>query len=133
MRIWVCSTLMIVYFTAISAMASELFFVEREIKKYPFSASSERSEAIRSRYQRVEDGMSPAEVISILGEPDEIRRLYSASLGTKKHIGYTYWFVIQRAVELGSVNERQEVLVRVRFDLEGHVMNVDHWGFDDAN
>lgn len=114
-------------------MASESSFVEREIRKYPFSASAERTTTIRNRYQRVIVGMRPTEVIAILGEPDEIRRLYSASSGTKKHIGYTYWFVIQRAVENGSVNERQEVLVRVSFDLIGLVMNVDHWGFDDAD
>lgn len=127
------SALLIVYFSAISAMASESTFVEKEINHYPFSASVERSATIRSRYQRVAAGMSPAEVISILGEPDEIRRLYSASTGNEKHIGYTYWFVIRRAVENGSVNERQEALVRISFDLKGRVMKVDHWGFDEAS
>lgn len=133
MHTWVRSTLLIVYFAVISAMASESSFVEKEINKYPFSASAERSATIRSRYQRVAVGMSPTEVKSILGEPDEIRRLYSASIGNEKHIGYTYWFVIRRAVENGSVNERQEVLVRISFDLKGLVMKVDHWGFDDAS
>jgi hypothetical protein len=127
MYIWICSALLIIYFTANSVMASESSFVEREIREYPFSASAERTTTIRNRYQRVIVGMRPTEVIAILGEPDEIRRLYSASSGTEKHIGYTYWFVIHRAVENGSVNERQEVLVRVSFDLNGLVMNVDHW------
>lgn len=77
--------------------------------------------------------MSLIEVKSILGEPDEIRLLYGSSTGNEKPVGYTYWYIIRRAVKNGSVNEKQEVLVRVSFDRKGLVTKVDHWGFDAAN
>jgi hypothetical protein len=128
MHTWVRSTLAI-YFSTMFAIASESLFVEKEITKYPFSASAERSATIRGQYQRVEVGMSPREVKSVLGEPDEIRRLHNASIGNERQVGYTYWFVIRRAVK----NEKQEIVVRVSFDLNGLVMKIDHWGLEDAN
>jgi outer membrane protein assembly factor BamE (lipoprotein component of BamABCDE complex) len=109
-------------------MASDAFFVEKEVTHYPLVATAAQAANIRSHYPRVAPGMSPAQVVSMLGEPDEIRVVYSASVGRAKPIGHTYWYVSRRAMKSGSADARQEVLVRIHFDRQGLVTQVDHWG-----
>lgn len=100
----------------------------KEINNYPFVATSVRAAKIRNRYQEIKAGMSPAEVLALLDEPDEIRPLYEPRVKNGKIIGYTYWYVIQRLAKNGSVNEKQELLVRVSFSLNDRVSKVDAWG-----
>ncbi len=109
--------------------ADESFFIYREIATYPFEASPERAEIIKSEYKQVMLGMEPNAVMVILGEPDEIRPLYEPVKVHAKHIGYTYWYVIKRATTNGSADDKQEALVRISFDINGRVNHVDHWGF----
>jgi outer membrane protein assembly factor BamE (lipoprotein component of BamABCDE complex) len=73
--------------------------------------------------------MTRTQVVTILGEPEEIRPLYEPKIWNAKRIGTTYWFIIERRKPSGSVNERAEKLVRVAFDLNQLVTRVDHWGF----
>jgi hypothetical protein len=101
----------------------------KEISSYPFHATPEREARIRGKYRRVANGMSPVEVTAILGEPDEIRPLYSPRIKNGKVIGTTYWFVIRRLVRNGSADEKQESLVRVSFGLDDKVQGIDAWGF----
>lgn len=118
---------------AFTAVALDATFAEKEITTYPFAASAARATVIRENYPRVAAGMSPADVTAVLGEPDEVRPLYGPTVKAGKKIGYTYWYVIRRAVRHGSVNERQEALVRVSFGLDTRVIAVDHWGIDNAH
>jgi hypothetical protein len=99
------------------------------IAAYPFFASDERARAIRDSYQRVAVGMSPEEVASILGAPDEIRALHEPKIKNAKVIGYTHWYLIRRMVASGSQKDMEESLVRVSYGLDDHVMRVDAWGF----
>jgi outer membrane protein assembly factor BamE (lipoprotein component of BamABCDE complex) len=108
-------------------------FSLREISVYPFVASAERANTIKKQYKRVIPGMMPDTVIEILGEPDEVRVLYAPVVKHPKRIGYTYWYVIRRETLKGSVDERDEVLVRVSFDKNGRVFQIVHWGFDDSD
>lgn len=130
MAVEIASMLLIVVFCAAPAMASDSLFAEKEILRYPFAAEADRAASLRRHYPSVVIGMSAAEVKSLLGEPDEVRRLYAAAHKRSPHIGYTFGFVIQRAAGHGSADDRQEVLVRVSFDLDGRVTKVDHWGLD---
>jgi hypothetical protein len=72
--------------------------------------------------------MSPPEVVSILGEPDEIRPLLRG-IKAGKPIGFSYWYVLRRMRATGSQIEKDESLVRVLFDLDSRVTRVDAWGF----
>jgi len=99
------------------------------ITTYPFFASEERAKAIRDNYRRIGAGMSPEEVASLLGAPDEIRVLYEPKIKHPKTIGYTHLYLIRRLVKNGSVNDKQEALVRVSYGLHDRVMRVDAWGF----
>jgi hypothetical protein len=109
------------------ARAQGLPVVPREIAAYPFTASPERAAAIRADYQRVHIGMSPAEAVSILGEPDEIRPLLRG-IKAGKPVGFSYWFVLRRITPTGSQNDKRESLVRVLFDLESRATRIDAWG-----
>ena len=74
--------------------------------------------------------MSVKQVIGILKEPDETNPTFEPKIWKPKQIGYTYWYLIQRKVKNGSVVEKDEILVRVAFDLNWVVTGVDHWGFE---
>ena len=101
---------------------------ERHITTHPFVAPPERAAAIRSNHTKVTVGMTPGEVAAVLGEPDEIRPLYEPIIKNPTLIGYTQSYVIRRLVENGSVNERQESIVRVSFDNNDRVTRVSSWG-----
>jgi len=96
---------------------------------YPYFASKERSELIINGYRKVLIGDSEEVVLKKLTNPDEIGKLYEPKIYKPKIIGKTYWYILQRISNSGSVNEKKEKLVRVTFDLENIVTRVDHWGF----
>ena len=100
---------------------------------YPYFATSERSNQIENNYKKIEIGMTPQEIKSLLGEPDEMHPLYEAKILNAKQIGHTQWFLIQRRTDKGSVKDKDEKLVRVSYDLNWKVIVVDHWGFDEKN
>jgi|HubBroStandDraft_4_1064222.scaffolds.fasta_scaffold184105_2 hypothetical protein len=110
------------------AGAIEMPIATKEIATYPFFTSPERALAIRSSFGRIVAGMSPSQVASVLGEPDEVRTAYEPKIKRAKVVGYTYWYVIRRLRRDGSVVEKQEALVRVFFGLDDHVVKVDAWG-----
>jgi hypothetical protein len=110
------------------AWAIEMPITTKEIATYPFFASPERALAIRSGFARIVAGMSPSQVASVLGEPDEVRTAYEPKIKRAKVVGYTYWYVIRRLRRDGSVVEKQEALVRVFFGLDDRVVKVDAWG-----
>ena len=93
--------------------------------QYPYVASPARAEQIRRHYTSIAPGWSPVEIISLLGEPDEIRPLYEAKYPKAKRIGTTYWYFLAKPSER---NDRTSV-VRVSLDLNRTVTKVDQWGF----
>lgn len=97
---------------------------------YPYFAKETRETRIRSRFREISSGMSTEQVKMILGDPDQIKNLFEPKVKSPRRIGQTYWYLIQRLSDSGSVEEKDEKLVRVSFDLNGVVTGVDHWGFE---
>ena len=96
---------------------------------YPYYANEERSWLIKNGYTKILIGDSEKTVLEKLPDPDKILELFEPKVYASKIIGKTYWYIIQRIAVSGSVNEKNEKLVRVSFSLQGKVTNVDHWGF----
>ena len=99
---------------------------------YPYVASPERQEQIRTGMTNVTQGMSPSDVEAILGKPDEVRKLYGR-IKQAEPVGYTWWFIVQRKAESGSVNDKAEKLVRVSFTLNDRVTRVDATGMEQSD
>lgn len=96
---------------------------------YPYTASAERTKLIKGQFKKIKKGASKVTVLKYLKVPDEILDLYEPKMYKPKVIGETYWYIIQRMFKSGSVNEKNEKLVRVSFNLKGQVIEVTHWGF----
>jgi len=96
---------------------------------YPYIATSERATLIKNEYKNIKEGDTKRSVVLIMNEPDEIHELYEPIKYKPKVIGKTYWYIVQRISNTGSVNEKKEVIVRVSFDLNDTVTKVDRWGF----
>ncbi len=96
---------------------------------YPYIASKQRTSQIKENFRKIQIGMNEGEVRSILGEPDEILPLYEPIKMNPGQIGTTYWYLIQRMSDRGSVAGKDEKLVRISFNLNEKVTGVDHWGF----
>jgi len=104
-------------------------FINKNID-YPYFATADRVKLIYENYNKIKQGMGAKQVINILDEPDETNSTYEPKIWAPKQIGYTYWYLIQRKVKTGSVIEKDEILVRVAFDLKWMVTGIDHWGFE---
>ena len=103
-------------------------FRPKEISAYPFISPPDKIAVIQSRYKEILKGMTAAQVKSILGEPDEVKPTFEPRIWNAKQTGYLYIYVTRRLVKNGSVNERQESLIRVTFDFNGLVVKVHQWG-----
>lgn len=112
------------------AVAAEPDFAFRQITSYPFVATPKRAATVTRNFDKIANGMTPGEVKAVLGEPDEVRPLYGPrikSAAGPQRIGHTYWYVLRRARETGSVDEKDESLVRVTFGNDGAVIEVVRW------
>lgn len=96
---------------------------------YPYVAAPERQAQILDGFEEIKPGMSPSDVTSFLGQPDEIRSLLD-HIKNSEPVGYTWWFIIERKAESGSVVEKAEKLVRVTFNLTDEVTHIDSWGIE---
>lgn len=106
-------------------MAPRDLFREREMTVHPYQAPAARVAALREGVRQVTQGMSAETVQSILGDPDEVRPRYEARVKHPRPVGHTYTYLLQRLRATGSEAERQEVLIRVSFDREGRVTEVE--------
>ena len=96
--------------------------------KYPYYASQERKQIILDGYQKIKTGMDTNEVKRLLGQPDEVLDLYDPrNIKAGRKVGFTYWYLMQRARASCSQIEKDEKLVRVSFDLNSKVTHVDRW------
>ena len=98
--------------------------------KYPYYASEQRKTTILNGVKRLVVGMPRAEVVKIMGEPDEITKTYQTLGAMKKGqaSGYSYVYLIQRKQELGSIVERQEKLYKLSFNLTDVLLRVESDG-----
>lgn len=98
---------------------------------YPYRATPERAKAIQEGIGKLVIGMPKSEVMKIMGEPDEINKIYNTldSMNKGRASGYIYVYLIQRRKKLGSFVERQEILVKLRFNLNDVLTNVEKEGF----
>ena len=103
--------------------------VPGEPPTYPYLATAQRQAQILDGFEEIKPGMSPSDVTAFLGQPDEIRSLLD-HIKNSEPVGYTWWFIIERKAESGSVDEKAEKLVRVTFDLTDEVTHIDSWGIE---
>jgi hypothetical protein len=99
---------------------------------YPYYAPQVRRDTIENGCDELRTGMYAADVRGILGEPDEINDTYRPEdklAKNPKPIGYSYVYLIQRLCEKGSVDEKDEKLLRIFFDVEDKLIKVDRVGF----
>jgi outer membrane protein assembly factor BamE (lipoprotein component of BamABCDE complex) len=98
---------------------------------YPYRATPAREKEIREGMRKLVVGMPKAEVMKIMGEPDEINKIYSTldSMDKGHASGLIYVYLIQRKKKLGSFVERQEILVKLRFNLNDILTSIDKEGF----
>jgi len=86
---------------------------------------------IMSNYKKIIHGMSVAEVSEILPPPGKVKLLYEYGTKDQKIIGSVYWYVIRNRVKFGGDDEKTNgVFVRVSFDLQNRVMEVNHEGLE---
>ncbi len=126
---YICMVLFILFSIVGQSLAQNT--TDSKSIKYPYYASKERTDQIKNNYKKVKEGMTPQQVKSLLGESDETRKAYEPQIWNAKQNGYSQWFIIQRKCKRGSVNEKDEKLVCVRYNLQWKVTNVAHWGFDE--
>lgn len=124
--------LIAILFSASCQSATNAIMV-KEIEVYPYIANAKQVAKVKDGYRQVTIGMHPAEVVAIMGEPDEIRPLYEPNITREKVIGYTHWYVLRRLVKSGSYNKRNESVVRISYDLNNQVMAVDQWGVEHSS
>ncbi len=83
------------------------------IKSYPYYASTQRTQIIIENHDKIQKEMNSKDLLNIMGEPDEIRPLYEPKHNPpRKPVGTTWWYIIQRKQENGSVIDKDEKLVR---------------------
>ena len=105
-------------------------FPQSRLLSYPYVASPERQKFIIDNYKTIKINQTEQEVKQLLGTPEEIFPLYEPKVKHPKKIGFTFWYILQRLKENGSQNEKAEKLVRISFNLEGKVIAIDQWGFE---
>lgn len=77
------------------------------------------------RYRGVVKGMTPSEVVGVLGEPNEITPLYEPEIFDPKQIGRTYVYAKTKFV---PPQEDRDVWLRVDFDNQDRVWGVRQKG-----
>lgn len=88
---------------------------DSKIMKYPYVADAQKEERILSNCNSLKRGMTKYEVIQLLGQPDEIKNTYDRFKLSEK-IGESLVFVLRRDSLSGSLNEKNEKLIRLHFD-----------------
>lgn len=97
---------------------------------YPYIATPERQAQVFQGVEKIKVGMSSADVRSCMGDPDEVKNSYDPNISLKNRdpIGYSWWYIIERKTESGSVTANGLKLVRASFDLNDTLTQVDSRG-----
>ncbi len=91
---------------------------------YPYKADRERVEQIDRGVIRVRVGTSSDEVIRRMGNPDEINDTLDKDNWDKK-VGFSFVYIKQRDKACGSVEEKNEDLIRIHFNKKKEVTRID--------
>jgi outer membrane protein assembly factor BamE (lipoprotein component of BamABCDE complex) len=94
---------------------------------YPYEAPAERRALIKTQFKAIKPGMSSADVIGLLKNPDKTTPLYEPKIKNPRTIGSTMWYVVSQHKEHGSVNEVKRVAIAVRLDLKNNVTRIDRF------
>jgi hypothetical protein len=102
---------------------------------YPYIATDKREAVIIDNMNRLEKGMSIYQVVEILTEPDEVNPTYKAvkSKSGNNIVGFSVVYILKRAQNTGSVNNKAEKLIRIHFNITGDLISahaVDIDGFE---
>ena len=78
------------------------------------------------RGKKIKIGMLSSEVRKIMGKPDEVNDIYFRIKNSKK-TGFSYIYLLQRKKEKGSINEKDEKLIRFIFGNDDKLIKIDKW------
>ncbi len=92
---------------------------------YPYEAVGNRKAAIEAGRESLALGMDVEAVRGIMGPPERIKPLYAVKKAGRPPVGFTYWYFTRRLAPKGSQKERGERYVRITFNLEGRLRQVD--------
>ena len=124
MKILLLSIIVLCFFVSCKGGETEKHTVNHTEKMtYPYRASKERLERISKESRSIVVGMSKKEVLTKLGEPDEINDTLDKNNWNRK-TGCSFVYIQERKKEKGSVIEKGEKLVRIYFDLKGRVIKL---------
>ncbi len=107
---------------------------------YPYKASKDRQQTILNNINRLKKGMNKQDVIAIMTNPDEANLTYKyikVKTGNESEniTGFSLLYLLRKDVEDGSINEKNEQLIRIFFDKSEHliytVSNIN--GFDNID
>ena len=97
------------------------------ISSYPHNMKTSRVKTIRHGVSGVSVGDSRLDVEKMIGAPDELKHLYAPN-SPATQIGYTCWYVIKRDMKSGSVNQKNEDVIRLTYDFSNNLTSIDFWG-----
>jgi hypothetical protein len=83
--------------------------------KFPYMASDQRQEDIKSNSHKLKLGMLDHQVQSILGKPDKVYPLYK-TIKNGKPIGKSYFYILNQDKLEGSMNDKNERSITIRFN-----------------
>lgn len=99
----------------------------------PHRMDSEALKKLREGLKSIEKGMCYTSVVDLLGTPDEVHDLYDHRhvinfSGRHKPIGFSAFYIISQDCAEGSVVQRAQTAVVLRFDREGRLLKCQGHG-----
>ncbi|MDO5970244.1 hypothetical protein Q4Q35_10535 [Flavivirga aquimarina] len=84
----------------------------------PYNASGKRVKVILDNMNKLKKGMAVKQVIELLTAPDEVNLTYKLvkSKSEENTIGFSLVYILKRRIETGSINEKDEKLLRIHFN-----------------
>ncbi|MAB80123.1 MAG: hypothetical protein CMJ89_12295 [Planctomycetes bacterium] len=94
------------------------------------AAPAAREQRIREGCAQLKKDIPEAGVLQLLGEPDERNETFDR---VKRGVvtGHSLVYVIHREVEQGSMDEKEEVLLRIHFGPERRILSAHAVGIPD--
>ena len=93
--------------------------------KAPYKATAERKMRIITAKKLIKVNDTEQRVLSIAGEPDEVRTI-STSLNTSaEKVGFAFIYLLKRERDHGSISQRGEENLKIIFNNRGIVTRVE--------
>jgi len=101
---------------------------------YPYIVSEKRKAVVLENMNKLEKGMTKNQVIELMTYPDEANLTYKFKKAKSEDnvVGFSLVYILRRNVEIGSVIEKNEQLLRIHFDDSGKLLwtySIDIDGF----